>query len=79
MAFLGICGVIQNGGQDGHYLGLYSKLKLIERVRKLKILFARMVKYDLFKYFAALSSMIFSQKKGEKHALISCYLIRYVS
>ena len=41
MALLGICDVFQNCGQDARHLGIYSKLKFIETMQKLKIFFAR--------------------------------------
>ena len=48
---MGICDVIQNGGQDSCYLRFYSSSNLS------KYVFARVAKYDIIKHFAALSSL----------------------
>ena len=46
MAPLG-CDIIQNGLQDGRYIGFYCKFKL-------QICFARVAKFDTIKHFTAL-------------------------
>ena len=76
-ALLGGCSVIQ----DGHPLGFYQKLEIIERLKKLKNVNAGHVEYDVIKHFAAFCQHfgLFSFKKGKntfffKNGLTTCYL-----
>ena len=41
LALLGACDVIQNGSQDGHHLGFYSKLEIIKNGGNFKCLIFR--------------------------------------
>ena len=67
-ALLGACEVNQDGGQHGHHLGFYSNLEIAKKRRKLKLVHAIHVKYDMVKHFAAFCEqfVLFSPKKGEK-------------
>jgi len=67
-ALLGACDVIQDGGHIGRHLGFYKKLEIMKKPRKLEIVDASHVKYDIIKHFAASCAqfVFFSPKKGEK-------------
>jgi len=52
-ALLGACDVIQDGGHIGHHLGFYQKLNIIKKRRKLEIVNASHVKYDIIKHLTA--------------------------
>ena len=62
----------------------FDFIKLIGKMLMLEIVFARVVKYDIFKHFAAVGSVLYvfflSLQKSEKHAslfkrsLTLCYL-----
>ena len=45
---------IQDGGHISRRLGFYQKLEILKKRRKLEIVNARHVKYDIIKHFAAL-------------------------
>ena len=71
-ALLGACDDIQDGGQYGRHLGFCQKLKIMKKWRKLEIVNARHVKYDIIKHFAAFYAqfVLFSPKKSEKHTVL---------
>ena len=50
---LGACDVIQDGGEYGRHLGFYQKLERMKKRRKMEIVNASHVKYDIIKHFAA--------------------------
>jgi len=81
-ALLGACDVIQDGGHIGRHLGFYQKLEIMKKRRKLEIVDASHVNYDIIKHFAAfcVQFVLFFLKKGEKHTVLpkngltTCYL-----
>ena len=70
-ALLGACDVTQDGGH-GCNLGFYQKLKIIKKRRKLEIIDASHVKYDITKHFAAfcVQFVLFSPKKDEQYTVL---------
>jgi len=80
-ALLGACDVIQNGGHIARHLGFYQKIEIIKKRRKLEIVNANHVKYNIIKPFAAfcVQFVLFSLKKAKntvlpKNGLTTCYL-----
>jgi len=55
MVLLGVCDVIQDGG----HLGFYPKLEIIQKMAEIKIFYARRVKCDIIKHFAAFGNIYF--------------------
>jgi len=52
-ALLGTCDIIQDGGHIGRHLGFYQKLEIMKKRRKLEIVDASHVKYDIIKHIVA--------------------------
>ena len=44
--------------QDGRHLGFYKKFKFAGKMRKLQIVYARVVQFDRIKHFAAFGSIL---------------------
>ena len=66
-AALGACDVIKDGGHIGHHLGFYQKLEIVKKRRKLEIVDASNVKYDIIKHCAAfcVQFVLFPAKKAK--------------
>ena len=68
---LGACDVTQDGGEYGHHLGFYQELEIMKKRRKLEIVNASHVKYDIIKHFNLLllctikQFVLFSPKKAK--------------
>jgi len=52
VSLLGVCDVIQKGGQDGRHLRFFSKLEIIKKRRKLKPFSSRLFRMWHKKKFA---------------------------
>jgi len=66
-ALLWACDFIQDGTHNGRHLGFYHKLEILKKPRRLEIVNASHVKYDIMKHFAAfcVQLMLFSPKKAK--------------
>ena len=58
MMLLGVVDIIQYGCPHGSHFGFYLKFKLIRKMRKLQIFFARVAKYNAIKHFAAFAGIL---------------------